>query len=290
MSPSVSSYGVRLGVRDTVIRMQPDRKHRRIVGHSAVAQDVRGPERLRRDRERRRPEAADRPAGRRSQDFERPEQVRAELVRPHERQQAVGVAVRRDLVTPALDLPDQIGKPLRHPAEHEKRGLDAVRPEDVEQAQGRALDSGLARVPRLVGNPLTQVVDAEPVLHVHRHHVLHARPVLQAKRHMPLTAGHAASGPDHGHDGGVRRPERQRTACGDIRAGAPGREERRASDGGSGSDYMYPSRRSTSRPPPPALSCARPERSAMLANLPDCSSRMISSTFRASDSTACVQG
>ena len=54
--------------------------------------------------------------------------------------------------------------------------------------------------------------------------------------------------------------------------------------------YMYPSRRSVSSPPPSSLSCARPERSAMLANLPVCSSTMISSTFRASDSTALVQG
>ena len=54
--------------------------------------------------------------------------------------------------------------------------------------------------------------------------------------------------------------------------------------------YMYPSRRKVSNPPPSALSCARPERSAMLANLPVCSSRMMSSTFAASDSTALVQG
>ena len=45
-----------------------------------------------------------------------------------------------------------------------------------------------------------------------------------------------------------------------------------------------------SSPPPPALSCARPERSAMLTNFPDWSSTMISSTLRASDSTAWVQG
>ena len=32
--------------------------------------------------------------------------------------------------------------------------------------------------------------------------------------------------------------------------------------------YMYPSRRSVSSPPPSSLSCARPDRSAMLANFP----------------------
>ena len=54
--------------------------------------------------------------------------------------------------------------------------------------------------------------------------------------------------------------------------------------------HMYPSRRSVSSPPPPSLSWARPDRSAMLANLPVLSSTMISSTFRASDSTALVHG
>jgi hypothetical protein len=53
---------------------------------------------------------------------------------------------------------------------------------------------------------------------------------------------------------------------------------------------MYPSRRSVSSPPPSALSCARPERSAMLANFPVRGSTMMSSTFHASESTAWVYG
>src|SRR5690606_2443244 len=53
--------------------------------------------------------------------------------------------------------------------------------------------------------------------------------------------------------------------------------------------HMYPSRRSVSSPPS-SLSCARPERSAMLANLPVFSSSTISETFRASESTMTVQG
>src|SRR5690606_3768043 len=53
--------------------------------------------------------------------------------------------------------------------------------------------------------------------------------------------------------------------------------------------YMYPSRRRVSRPPS-SLSWARPERSAMLANLPVFSSSTISETLRASDSTGPVQG
>src|SRR5690606_40576442 len=53
--------------------------------------------------------------------------------------------------------------------------------------------------------------------------------------------------------------------------------------------YMYPSRRRVSKPPS-SLSCARPERSAMLANLPVFSSSTISETLRASESTGLVQG
>src|SRR6266545_4381903 len=54
--------------------------------------------------------------------------------------------------------------------------------------------------------------------------------------------------------------------------------------------YMYPSRRSVSSPPPSAASCARPERSAMFANLPVRSSSTISDTVRAVESTAFVHG
>ena len=54
--------------------------------------------------------------------------------------------------------------------------------------------------------------------------------------------------------------------------------------------HMYPSLRNVSRPPPSSLSCALPERSAMLANFPLRSSAMISGMFRDSESTGLVQG
>ena len=67
-------------------------------------------------------------------DLQRPLQVGSELLRLHEGQQLVRVAVRGDLVPPPLDFPDQVGKPVGHPAEHEERRLDAVRAEQVQQA------------------------------------------------------------------------------------------------------------------------------------------------------------
>ena len=96
----------------------------------------------------------------------RPEFRRGLLRRPD-----VRVAVAGQLMPLGHQAADQIGMPLRHPAQGEKRRLDSPFGKQIENAMGVARDPPRPLFPLLAGDVRLERRDLEIILHIHGHGV-----------------------------------------------------------------------------------------------------------------------
>ena len=93
------------------------------------------------------------------------------------------------------DLADQVRMPIGDPAQHEEGGFDAARGEQVEQAQNIRLHAGFQLLPILARDDAAHVLDREPILHVHAHHVagLAVHRILSVSKNENSCSGSVAS-------------------------------------------------------------------------------------------------
>src|SRR5262249_39431426 len=141
-----------------------------------------------RERERGGPVAELLAAGQVLEELLRALDVGAERLPPDLVGEAVGVAVRRDLVAGGGDHAGERRMPLGVPGEHEEGRLDPRLREHAEDALGVADDPALVPAPGGELDDLLEVGDLEPVLHVDRESVNHVVPRIDG---MPCSWGRA---------------------------------------------------------------------------------------------------
>ena len=135
-----------------------------VVGEALLGENLVGPRRVARDRERGRAVAGRRAAGEVLDRLARGPQIRGELVSPLAADGQVLIAVAADLVTGRDDVCHQAGMGARrHPEDEERR----LRVERVEQAQeGIGLRGERRPGPLPVGHPEPAAHELVPVLEV----------------------------------------------------------------------------------------------------------------------------
>ena len=104
-------------------------------------------------------------------------------------------AVRRDLVARARDGADEVGLPLRQPAEHEERRARLVPTQELEQPSDLAADPGFKMLPCGPRHPGLERRDLEILLEVDRKVVGdHSSDRCNARARLGADAGRLARG------------------------------------------------------------------------------------------------